>query len=121
MKAKLAVMSLGLFLLTGCSKLLVGKWTVDKNSPDLKSAKTIIKTAEFTDDGVFRADMIETQKDGSKKPAMKTGKYTFTGGELKLSTKEGDQVWWATLWWMRTLDLKRKGTGEKLRLKKVEQ
>ena len=118
MKAKLAVMSLGLFMLAGCSKALVGKWQVDKNAPELKQAKTIIKSAEFTDDGVFRADVIQTGKDGTKETRMKTGKYQFNGFQLKLSSKEGDQVWNAMLYMNRTLELKR-GT-DKLKLKRVD-
>ena len=119
MKARLVVAALGLVLLTGCSKALVGKWSVDTNAPDLKEAKTIIKSIEFTDDGVFRADVMETSKEGLKKTAMKTGKYQFNGFQLRLDTKGGDQVWNAMLIMNRTLELKRE--GDKLKLKRVEQ
>ncbi|MBN1342815.1 MAG: hypothetical protein JXQ73_09065 [Phycisphaerae bacterium] len=118
MKAKLAVMSLSLFVLAGCNKAIVGKWQVDKNAPELKQAKTIIKSAEFTDDGVYRADVIQTSKEGLKETKMTTGKYQFNGFQLKLSSKEGDQVWNAVVYMNRTLELKR--SGDKLKLKRVE-
>ncbi len=119
MKIKLAVLSLGLFVLTGCNKAIVGKWTLDKNSPDLKTAKTIIKSARFDDQGVFEADIMSTTKDGTKGTERKTGKYQFNGFQLKLDTKEGDMVWNAMLIMNRTLELRR--DGDKIKLKRVEE
>ncbi len=120
MKTKLTLVSLSLFVLTGCHRSLIGKWTVE-NTPELKNAKTIIKDIQFNEDKVFRANVMETGKDGVRKTAPMTGKYDFTGLELKLSGKGGDQAYWATIWWMKKLELKRKGTGEKITLTKVEQ
>jgi len=116
-KAKLAVLSLGLFVLTGCGRSLVGKWTLDKNSPDLKEAKTIIKSIEFTEDGVYSANVMET-KDGLKKAAMRQGKYKFNGFQLKLTSKDDEQVWNALLYMTGRLDLNR--SGDKLRLNKMD-
>lgn len=108
MRAQLAVASLGLFALAGCNKFLVGKWNIE-NTPDLKNAKTIVQHIEFTNDGMFKADMIE-----AKQKVQKTGKYQFNGFQLKLSTKEGDQVWNALLIMNKTLQLKRSGDTNKL-------
>jgi hypothetical protein len=111
-RTRLAVMSLGLFVLTGCSKMIVGKWTVD-TTPELKNAKNIIQRIEFTGDGMFKADMIE-----AKQKVAKVGKYNFNGFQLKLSTKEGDQVWNAMIIMNKTLDLKR--SGDHIKLTKTE-
>lgn len=115
MKAKLVMMSLALFVVAGCNRAIVGKWTLDQNSPDLKTAKTLIKSAEFVEDGTYRATLIEK---GGKGGELR-GNYSFNGFQLKLSTKEGDKVWNAMLIMNRTLELKR--SGDKFKLKRVEQ
>jgi len=117
-KARLVVMTLGLFALSGCGKALVGKWTYDKNSPDLKTAKTIIKNIEFADNGIYSAEIMQTDAKGMKTTAKSTGKYQFNGFQLKLSTKEDEKVWNAMVIMNRTLQLKRE--GDKLKLKRVE-
>ena len=117
MKTKLAVVSLSLFVLTGCHRSLVGKWSV-QNTPELKKAKTIIKDIEFNKDKVFRANVMETGKDGVRKTAPMTGKYDFNGFQLKLSTKKGDEVWRAFYYMTGRLDLTR--DGNKQILKKAE-
>jgi len=107
-RAKLAVLSLGLFALIGCNRAIVGKWNIE-NTADLKSAKTIIQHIQFDQDGTFKAEMIE-----SKQKVQKVGKYNFNGMQLKLSTKEGDQVWNAMVIMNKTLELKRGGDKNKL-------
>jgi len=116
--AKLALVSLSLFALTGCSRALVGKWTLDKNSPDLKQAKTIIMNIQFDAEGTYKADVRESAE-GLKKSNVKTGKYQFNGFQLKLSAKDQEQVWDAMVIMNRTLKLKR--SGDKLTLKRVEE
>jgi len=111
-RARLAILTLGLFVLAGCNNFIVGKWNVETTA-DLKNAKNIIQHIEFTKDGMFKADMIE-----AKQKVSKVGKYQFNGFQLKLSTKEGDQVWNAMVIMNKTLQLKR-GTDQ-LKLARVE-
>jgi hypothetical protein len=107
-KAKLALASLGLFVLAGCNKFIVGKWNIE-NTADLKTAKVIIQHLELDDNGMFKAKMIE-----NKQIVEKSGKYQFNGFQLKLGTKEGDQVWNAMVIMNKTLQLSRGGDKNKL-------
>jgi hypothetical protein len=98
---------------------LVGKWTLDKDAPSLKEAKSVVKRIEFTDDGMFAAQILETQADGQRKTVAKQGKYEFNGFQLKLSTKERDTVYGAMLIMNKTLELKRE--GDKFKLSRLEE
>lgn len=118
MKTKIALLTLTLMVVGGCGKALVGRWTLDEDSADLKNVKTIIRQIEFAEDGRFSGQVLETQQDGQRKSVPKQGKYEFNGFQLKLSTKERDQVYNAMLIMNRTLELRRE--GDKFKLKRVE-
>jgi len=98
-----------LVAVTGCTSSIQGTWKVD---PVPTGQLMYIQEARFKEDGTYTA----SARRGEESLSLE-GKYEYDGFVLRLKHPgQRDREYYATIWWLKTLELSR--DGKKFTMKK---
>ncbi|MCK6455025.1 MAG: hypothetical protein L6Q92_00640 [Phycisphaerae bacterium] len=109
MKRRIALSTLLLIAIGGCSSALVGTWKAADQPPEKPAF--FIKQLAFNENGTYSASAKQGEED-----LFLRGKYDFNGATLTLKPDgKAERQYRALIWWGRDLEITTDGQKQRLR------